>query len=170
MRGSKRSPTAPKRPEAGFSFIEILVALVLFSALGLVLWSGLGSGQALVRKTSQRATYALKILQLDNGLRQALGRLRVPFWVPAEAAVRQERGRLVMSWLDGDPDKTLTLQLRGDRIRIGEAGAEGFFGPFPGARLGLFRDEEGRPLGVEVTIAGGGEPTRILARFGSTPL
>jgi len=170
MRGSKRSPTTPQRPEAGFSFLEILVALLLFSVLGLVLWSGLASAQGLVRKTIQRASLSLQILQLDTGLRQALGRVRVPFWVRAEAAVSQEGSLLAISWLDGYPEKTLILQLRDGRIRIGEAGAQGSFGPFSGARLRLYRDEAGRPQGVEVSIDRGGETTLLLARFGSNPL
>ena len=78
MRGTGRSPTPPKSAEAGFSFVEILVALLLASALGLVLWSGLAGAQGLMRKTLQRASFSLKVLQLDTGLRQALGRVRLP--------------------------------------------------------------------------------------------
>jgi type II secretory pathway pseudopilin PulG len=170
MRGSKRSPTAPKSAEAGFSFIEILVALLLSSVLGLVLWSGLAGTQGLMRKTIQRASLSLKLLQLDTGLRQALGRVRLPFWVQAETAVSRQGGLLTIAWLDGDPDKKLTLQQQDRRVLIGETGTIGSFGPFPGVRLEVFRDERGRPLGVEVAVDRGEETVTILARFGSNPL
>ncbi len=171
MRGIKRSPTAPKSPEAGFSFVEVLVALLLASALGLVLWSGLAGAQGLVRKTIQRASQSVKILQLDTALRQAVGRVRVPFWLEPEAAISQKGGLLAISYLDGDPKSSLTFEMLDGRIQIGRSGgATSSFGPFPGAGLKLFRDEAGLPRGVELSIDRGGETTVILARFGSNPL
>jgi type II secretory pathway pseudopilin PulG len=171
MRRTERSPIAPKSPEAGFSFVEILVTLLLLSALGLVLLSGLVGAQGLLRKTIQRTAFAVKILQVDTALRQAMGRVRVPFWLAPESAVSQEGSLLAISFLDGDPQQRLTLELRDGRIRIAQSGgAWNSFGPFPGAGLKLFRDEAGRPQGVEVSIDRGGETTRILARFGCNPL
>jgi hypothetical protein len=171
MQGTGLSPTAPKSPEAGFSFVEILVTLLLASALGLVLWSGMAGAQGLVRKTIQRASFSVKVLQLDTALRQAVGRVRVPFWQEPEPVVRQEGNRLDIAFLDGYAQNSLTLELRDGRLRIEESGgAASSFGPFPGAGLKLFRDEAGRPQGVEVSIDRGGETTLILARFGSDPL
>jgi type II secretory pathway pseudopilin PulG len=169
MRGTERSPTAPKHPEAGFSFLEVLVALLLAATLGLVLWSGLGGAQGLLRQTVRRTSLAVKILQLDTALRQGLERVRVPFWLEPASAVRQEGGRIDISYLDGDPEKTLTLRLRDGRLSLEAGGVEATFGPFPGTGLALSRDPEGRPRGVEVSIDRGGEGTLILARFGSNP-
>ena len=80
------SPKTSSRNEQGFTFVEILVSMLLLSVLGLVIWSALARGQGLVQRTFQGTLEAVRVLQLDTGLRKAAGRVRVPYWERGPAA------------------------------------------------------------------------------------
>lgn len=172
MRAAERKSSPPNPIEAGFSFIEILVSMLLSAVLGLVLWSGLSNGEGLVRKTILRSSQAVEILQLDSALRRELERIRVPFWARSQTAVSQEGSILSISWLEGYAERRLSLEVRASTILIGETagGRMAAFGPFENVRMRLLPDETGRPRGVEISVERGGQPVLIAARFGGNPL
>lgn len=164
-----RSSSKPNARNAGFSFLEVLAALLLLSALSLALWGGLAGSQGLLQKTIRRLSTSVKLLQLDSAIRQALERVRIPFWIDPETAARQEGERVSFAWLDGEPERLLTFELSDGTVVIAADGGRVGFGPFPAARLKLFREESGKPRGVEVAIRGEAKETRILARCGGSP-
>ena len=163
--------------DGGFTFVEILVSLLLVSLLGLVIWSGLARGENLVRRTSRGTADAVRILQLDTALRKAAGRVRVPYW---ETGPQVEAGEdfLRVSWLDGQAQLYLSLGRRDGLLAVGFSTEEpeGLFGPFDEITLGLMTGPDGAARGIRVAVAGGaagvsgGRPIELQARFGGQPL
>ncbi len=157
--------------QGGFTFVELLVSLVLLSVLGLVVWSGLLNADGLVRRTIRQAALSARVLQLDTFLRRSALRVRVPYWQTGLQA-NQEPGKVEVPWLDGEAGATLTVELRGEQVIVGFPGEERFipFGPFPAAKLGLYKDASGQSGGIELTVTGGREePVLMRAPFGGHP-
>jgi prepilin-type N-terminal cleavage/methylation domain-containing protein len=170
---STRLPETSSQNERGFTFIEILVSLLLLSLLGLVIWNGLSRGEGLVLRTFQAAADSVKILQLDTGLRDAAGRVRVPYWEGDCAATSTDDG-ISVPWLDGYEKRFLYIERRGPRlaIRFSQEDSGVVFGPFDEISFGLVESPEGTAWGIRVTVAGGstGDPITLVARFGGEPL
>ena len=163
--------------DGGFTFVEILVSLLLVSVLGLVIWSGLDRGENLVRRTFRGTADAVRILQLDTALRKAAGRVRVPYWETGPEVEAAEYS-LRVSWLDGQALQYLSLERRGGLLAVGFSTEEpeGLFGPFDEIALGLMTGPDGTASGILVAVVGGaagisgGGPIELQARFGGQPL
>ncbi len=176
MRNARISPTfkTAAGSEAGFSLIEVMVALVLLSALGTAVWAGLLGAQGLVRRTIREASGTARMLQLDTYLRQTALRVRTPFWASTPGA-EVSSDRLRIPWLDGDPGDAMLIERHEGRLVIGteKSGQRLSFGPFDTADFGLQTDPSGRPAGVLVSVlavGAKGDPVLILAPFGGRPL
>jgi len=177
----KRSPEISFRnehsSEGGFTFVEILVSLLLVSVLGLVIWSGLARGENLVRRTFRGTADAVRILQLDTALRKAAGRVVVPYW-EAGPEVETAGDSVRVSWLDGQARRYLSLERRGGLLAVGFSTEEpeGLFGPFDEIALGLMTGPDGTTRGIRVAVVGGaaggwgGGTVELQARFGGQPL
>lgn len=163
--------------------MEILVSLLLLSVLGLVVWTGLARGQGLVLRTFDAAADSMRLLQLDTALRAAAGRVRVPYW-ETDAGATSHAGSLSVPWLDGYPDRRLSLETDGAKLVLRSADPEGreerraVFGPFASVALGLARGPEGEVRGILVSLgavpgapgAQGAQDTTLETRFGGQPL
>lgn len=167
-----------RRVEAGFTFVEVMVSLLLVSVLVLVLVSALVGAQRLIGGAGETAVGAARLLELDEALRKAALRVRTPFWEAPEAVVVAD-GRIEVPWLDGFAERSLVVERRGDRLALlfvgggpGEGARALVLGPFREIGVGTFADERGVPLGIRVTVGGsslGAELVEILARFGGRP-
>lgn len=158
----------------GFTFLEILISLFLFSLLSMVLWSGLSSAQGLIGKIFQEASHSAKILQLDDFVREAALKVKIPFWVK-EIEIEAEDDRLAIPWLDGDSEDFLVFRKQNNRIMISyqNSGQLLSFGPFADINVELQEYENGLIWGVKLTIPASSNAdykTVISAQFGSAPL
>ncbi len=168
-----RTSRKPRRNEGGFSVLELMVALLLFSTLGIAVWSGLAGGQNLVTRSIRTAAGTSRLLQMELQLRRTAALVRTPFWLPgpgAEAAA----GSLRVPWLNGDPAQALQLSWGEGRLQVrtpqGEPGA--VFGPFASVDCAVYSDGLDGASGLKVTVvvdAGNTEPLVILAPFGGSP-
>ena len=168
-----RSPRKPFRNEGGFSVLELMVALLLFSALGIAVWSGLAGGQNLVSRSIRLAAGTSRLLQMELHLRRSAALVRAPFWAPGPGA-EAAGGSLRVPWLDGDPAQTLQLSWGEGRLQVrtreGEPGA--VFGPFASVDCALYSDGPDGASGLKVSVvvdAGSSEPLLILAPFAGSP-
>jgi hypothetical protein len=153
-----------------------MVALLLFSALGIALWSGLAGGQNLVMRAIRTAAGTSRLLQMERHLRRAAALVQTPFWLPgpaAKEAAEPGQGSLRVPWLNGDPAQALQLLWQGGRLEVrtreGEPGAQ--FGPFASVQCGLDSEPNGA-FGLKVTVlveAGDTEPLMVVAPFGGSP-
>lgn len=169
--------------------MEILVSLLLLSVLGLVVWTGLARGQGLILRTFDAAAGSMRLLQLDTALRAAAGRVRVPYW-EGDAGASSDAHSISVPWLDGYPDRRLSLETDGAKLLLSSTDREGrevrraVFGPFASVALGLARSPEGEVCGILVSLgaapgapgaqttqtAQGAQGTTLAARFGGQPL
>lgn len=185
---------AKRTNKDGFTFLEILVSLVLLSVLASVLVFGVFRAQNLFGLITDRAISGVKLLQLDTSVRSLAANVRIPFWMDT-VEINQKETLLAIPYLDGDPTQYLIFETRSEHLYtriekrepyltephlwrrwIGEelskpsSRAERSFGPFTDIRFELAVDEESRMLGVGLYVTLLDKDDRevfILARFGS---
>lgn len=160
--------------EEGFTFIEILVSMVLLSVLGITIWTGLISSQGLIRKIISEASMAAKILQLDNFVRQNANKVKIPFW---EGKIKTEAGEsgLAIPYLNSDYEDILIFKTRENMLLIGskKTGQFNAFGPFKDIGFQLWEGDGEKPLGIKLSVTSGtkgNDRVIIYARFGGNPL
>ena len=174
-RGDGWSSSPPGLPtDQGSSVLEVLVTVLLLSALGFALWSGVSADVRLARRALRDTLAAARTVQLDRVLRQAALRVRTPFW---EAGPIGETGPgwLRVSWLDGEPSEGMTLERRNGLLIVHvREDAPAAFGPFAEVRFGLYEGAAGQPRGLRVSVVPlGGEgqdPRVMLASFGGSTI
>ena len=175
MRSSNGCPSfrKPSRNDGGFSVLELMVALLLFSALGVAVWSGLAGGQNLVRRSMRVAAGTSRLLQMEQYLRRQALRVRTPFW-QVGAGVQAAGQALSVPWLDGQADGSLVLDFQDQRLRVrARQGDPGMvFGPFQSVECAVYDDASGHPAGLKVSVVAepGDPPLVIQAAFGGTPI
>jgi prepilin-type N-terminal cleavage/methylation domain-containing protein len=160
--------------EEGFTFIEILVSMVLLSVLGVTIWTGLISSQGLIRKIISEASMSAKILQLDNFVRQHVNQVKIPFWEGKIKAEAVESG-LAIPYLNSDYEDMLIFKISRDMLLIGSKKTGQFtaFGPFNDIGFQLWEGDEEKLLGVKLSVSFGTKVDNnviIYARFGGNPL
>jgi hypothetical protein len=150
-----------------------MVALLLFSALGIAVWSALAGGQNLVARSIRMAAGTSRLLQMELYLRRTAALVQTPFWLPGPGA-EEAAGSLRAPWLNGDPAQALLLSWKEGRLQVrtreGEAGA--VFGPFASVQCGVYSDGPDGASGLRVSVlveTGDTEPLVILAPFGGSP-
>lgn len=172
-RGRHCLPMNRWQSEDGFTFIEILVSLVLFAVLGVVVWTALLQAQRLIGKVTLRASQSAKILQADDMVRHYAAQIRIPFWVGKleDAGNGKE---LVLPYLNGDADDVLLLRQNQGMLVIGSqsSGQMAALGPFTSIQFNIKSSSESKPWGLVVTLGVGGpqgEAVDIYAPFGGIP-
>lgn len=193
MRTASRHPRNEpvRRREAGFTLVEALVSLAIFSAVAVSVWTGAGiglrAGVRIVREAKENAA----LLTLDGLVRAEAQRIVVPFWeTPIEvgtssATVYAERvtgavgsdtggsGRsgngvaLVLPWYDGVKDSMLRIETRGRSVAVTAAGLELII-PTESLEIEFsLGPDRGR---LELETVGRHGTNRIVAPFGGVPL
>jgi type II secretory pathway pseudopilin PulG len=166
-----------RNDRGGFSVLELMVALLLFSALGIAMWSALSGGQNLVSRSMRVAAGTSRLLHLEQYLRRAALRVRTPFW-DATTRAQAEGQELLVPWLDGQAS-FLRLSFQEGKLRVQappeDLGPEDpgiVFGPFQSAEFALYEDSAGHPAGLQVSVVAepGEAPLVIRAAFGGNPL
>jgi hypothetical protein len=150
-----------------------MVALLLFSALGVAVWSGLAGGQNLVRRSISLAAGTARLLQMELYLRRTAAGVRTPYWAPGPGA-DATADSLRIPWFNGQADEALYLDWREGRLQVRtrqeEPGA--VFGPFASVACEVYAGGPGPAAGLRVLVqadAGVGEPLVIVAPFGGSP-
>jgi hypothetical protein len=150
-----------------------MVALLMFSALSIAVWSGLAGGQKLVARSIRTAAGTSRLLQMEQYLRKTAALVRTPFWAAGPVA-EEDQGSLRVPWLNGDPAQALLLSWGEGRLQVrsreGETGA--LFGPFDSVECAVYADGPDGATGLRVSVvvdAGDTEPLLILAPFGGSP-
>jgi prepilin-type N-terminal cleavage/methylation domain-containing protein len=176
VRRTKRS--ASSKNEQGFTFIEVMVALLIVSLIVVVAWQGSSRSGNLLDRISRDSLTVLKLMRAESALRDAVAEIRIPFWV-SEAVIEEGEGELAIPFYGGSADTLLVVKCEDGHIVIGtKSSGEGTtekivsFGPFAGASVDLARSDDDRPFGVRCTILvadGSFEHVEITARFGSNP-
>jgi prepilin-type N-terminal cleavage/methylation domain-containing protein len=161
----------PKRwSDDGFTFVEVLVAIALLSVVGVATSRGLSQALRSVGRTGVSLAQSARLARLDDSLRSLSGRIRVPYWA-ADQAIATGADELRVGWLDGDPERELSLGFRDGVLAVGDGRTVERYAGFGNARFSVLPDQDGRTVGIglELLLSDGSRVT-VLARLGSMPV
>jgi prepilin-type N-terminal cleavage/methylation domain-containing protein len=165
--------------EHGFTLIEALITIFLFSVIAVVVAGGVITGQQLVNKVIVSTHESFKSVQLDGYLRGMVAKVKVPYWLPNVKYVYTYNS-LEFPYLDGKPDKFLVIKNEDDGFYIGyrdddknlpEAKEElVFFGPFWQSKLDVTEDKGiVQSIALNFTSKNGDQATDVYTVFASNP-
>ena len=138
--------------ENGFTFIEVLVSLLIISLVGMVLYASFSAGFRGIEKSKAEMRTAVRRLQTDSIIRSAAGSVRIPYWI-TEYEMTAAGETLEFPWYDGEKEiKTVRLP-SGVVIDKSE----------------LVRKDGEAPFGIRITYKIGKREYTTSAAFGSFP-
>ncbi len=156
--------------ENGSTILEVMVALLVLSLLGMGAWNAAAVTLRHAALMHKRVRENAGLLQMDEMLRGMAVRIRAPFWA-GEHALEIKDGEAAVPYMDADPAKRLILSFRQNVFSIGDGETTVPYPGYTGASFSEARDNNDRICGVTVELeAGDGERVSITARFGSMPL
>jgi prepilin-type N-terminal cleavage/methylation domain-containing protein len=168
MQRRRKSPF--RRREQGFTLVEVLIGMAIMSILGLAVWTAVTVGLRTAGRLHDGALANARLLLLDDRLREAVGRVRVPWWI-AEPAVETAPGAWSIPWLDGEPDRKLVISWHDEAVWIDDGQ---YVSRHPGMTSVVVQPGlEGRDAALGITLAAVRSDTtsvRIVARYGSAPV
>ncbi|MBN1697777.1 MAG: prepilin-type N-terminal cleavage/methylation domain-containing protein [Spirochaetales bacterium] len=177
-----------KNKEDGFTFIEILVSVVILSVLGFSIWTGFIGVMNLIGSVPEATEKAQKLLALDSYLMQVCGAIKIPFWMP-EAEIEEESDKVILPFYDGKKENMLSIEYKDKYIIIttsiieeeetdeDEESGETYIptfkaGPYDEVTFEIVSTKEEGLIGLDVSILetyDEYEPVKIFVRFGSYP-
>ena len=165
--------------ERGFTYIEVMVALIILSLAGVLIWQGVSASGKLLDKISARSSSTMRLMQTEEAVREFVGRIKIPFWM-STMDLEGEEGEITVPFYEGRNDTFLVMKYEDSSLIIGTRRADGeqmvgvkSFGPFSNAEIEGARDEEGKLFGITIVLYTGetlSDGVHITARFGSNPL
>lgn len=167
------------KSDKGFTYIEMMVALIILSLAGVLVWQGISAAGKLLDKISARSSETMRLMQTEETVRELVGRIKIPFWM-STMELEEEEGEIAIPFYEGRSDNLLVIKYEDSSLIIGTRGTDGeqiegvnSFGPFSNAEIEVARGEEGELFGITVVLYTEKRPSdgvHITARFGSNPL
>ena len=163
--------------EDGFTFIEIMIALIITSLLGIVIWQGLARGSSLIEKISMSSSETVKVLQMEESIRTVTSKVIIPFWEDA-IKIEEEDDKLSIPYFEAERDKFLSIKIEDDYLLIGSSKNKEeeqnihLFGPFSEVDFELVYSEDDEIIGIKYMLQHtkkSFDTITIIARFGSNP-
>ncbi len=156
--------------ERGSTLLEVIIAMVVLSLIGVGAWSAAAVSLRAARRTHAGILAGSRLLRLDDRIRDLAGRVLTPYWMP-DPEVTLAGGTMSVSGLDGDPGKTFGLSFQDGVLTVAEGEQSTRWGGFKGAELSPALDKDQHIIGVRLDLqTGPGAHTVIVARFGGTPI
>jgi hypothetical protein len=155
----------PRAGDSGFTLVEAAAALALLclvAGLATAFYSG-GAG-ALERARGASAQAAI-LLETEAALRDALGQVRIPYW-ERQPALRFADGEVSIPYFKGEAGTRLELDWEARSLNVGGRR----FAPVEVLGTGTLVAPSGETQGIVVTLAVGGRPCPVAARFGQSAL
>jgi type II secretory pathway pseudopilin PulG len=175
----RKSGRRPGGREGGFSLIEAVVALAVFSVLGAALASiAVVSFQALESAHAEMEAVS-EISLAEKLIRDSVSEIRFPIWLSALPEIA-EGEEMAIPYLHGDKDLFFKMSFEGGRLII-DSPAEGEsavpsrrrFSAFAKMSWEILSTDKDEAYGVAVTLQPvdpAAPPIKVAARFGSAPL
>jgi prepilin-type N-terminal cleavage/methylation domain len=136
----------------GFTFVEVLVSMLILALTGAVLYGSFSVGLKAVGKSHTEVWNAVQRMQTDSIIRSAAGSVQIPYWVNTYGMNSGER-TLEFEWYGGEREHK-TIQLP----------------PYVLLKKSeLVRGKDNRPLGVRITYTIGMQEYTTSAVFASLP-
>lgn len=177
---------AARHPEAGFTLVEALVSLAIFSIVAVSVWTGAGLGLRAAAGIVREAKANAALSALDGLVRAEAQRIVVPFWEAPIGEVRSsvtfyadreneadgsdrtgEETVTVLPWYRGVKDSTLRFETHGRSVAVTAAGIEISI-PAESLDVELSLGPDRNRLELETNGLHG--TNMIIAPFGGVPL
>lgn len=110
--------------EAGFTFIEVLVAMAVLSLSGFILWTGLDGAMKSIEKIHNRNNIVSEISRFEYLFRTEINRLGPAYW---ETGIDDYSGLYMMSnslCLDTGHEKNLFYNIDLETLELKDSGIE----------------------------------------------
>jgi type II secretory pathway pseudopilin PulG len=166
-----------KNNDAGSTTIEALVALLILSIAGAALVAGTSGGIAAAVRAQGAAKDATTVLRLDDAVRRAALRVRLPYWdrsavasAVAEAGAAAGAGALTVPWFDGVADETLRLSIEGETLKVESGGTTTIFSGMQNTAAKFITEKDDSVKGIDLRCEIGGRQVHIVAPFGAVPM
>jgi len=159
----------PRNTDAAFTLVEVLVALALLAALSMVVWATSAAGGRSLRGAVSAVHRSAELLQIDSTVRLEAQRVVSPCWFAAPSA-EHSPGELRLAYLDGSPDRCLTLSFEDGVLTVGDGVQNVAFQNVQEVRMDIASSAPGRTpaLQLDVRLKGSRE-VRIVAALGGVP-
>jgi hypothetical protein len=170
MRRLWRRRSSRERSEAGFTFVEVLIGLVLLSVVGVALARGVSGALGATGRISASLTQSARLARLDDSLRSLCARIRTPYWEPGQSVTATDYG-IRIGWLDGEAGGEIALGFRDGVLTLGDGRTVERYLGFHGASFTPIEegDSRVRALRVDLELADS-RRIAIVARMGSVLL
>ena len=170
-------PKKTIRNERGFTFVEILVSLVIISFIGMILFTGASRAQTVLKNISEMSITNNRLLQYTNYLRSSAAQVKVPFWIREISFVEKEDS-LEIPYFRGEKDSYLVIGRTDHFLTIDSRNSPverplQTFGPFHSINFHPMVDENGSTSSIKTIVElDDGPKTQItvIARFGTFPI
>jgi hypothetical protein len=156
--------------EGGSTLLEVIAAMAIISILGIGAWNAVSASLRIAGRIHDNAIASERLLVLDDRVRGLAGRIRAPFWA-ARQAVEADAGSMSVSFLDGNPEKKMSLSFQGGILSVDDGSAVTRFTGFTEADFSPATDDGNNVFGITVNVrTKDGKRLAITARFGSMPI
>jgi prepilin-type N-terminal cleavage/methylation domain-containing protein len=156
--------------DQGFALLEVIAGLAILSVVSIGVWSGATAVLRVISRYHDTALACARLLQLDDRFREAVGRVCVPWWLSGPTVKEMDNGYSI-PFLDGQPDKVMSIRLRNGSLFITDGA---YVSDFPGVTAAsvsaaLDASSASRGAALEIEMTGIGRVV-IVARWGGTPV
>lgn len=155
--------------EEGSTALEALIAIAVISIAAVALVAGARNGLSVITKAESSARDSAKVLRIDDALRSAASRVRVPYWARG-TELESDGQQVTIPWYEGLRGSALTISLGNETLTIAEGATSRVFPDVPGARLALVNNPAGAVSAIELRYASRRGEIRVLAPFGAAAL
>ena len=158
-----------KKSDNGFTFVEVLAAVIILTVLGVVIWQGFLSALTGIDGIGVEITECTKILQIDDTVREAASRIIVPFWLNT-APVEKEINLMRIPYIDSCSDKELIISFEKEVLTIETDGNTISFSAIDNVEMDFLTDDNNSIYGILLNINYSNEKFTIEAPFGGLPV
>jgi prepilin-type N-terminal cleavage/methylation domain-containing protein len=155
---SKRNPG--RKPEDGFTFMELLVAMAIMSILGVTVWLGFAAAVNLIHAVPVSVELVQSFISLDTFLREYVSRVKPPFWQP-ELDYYIDSTSVLFPFYEGEEDRYLQIEFYDNYLIISTYTEEDEddevqelyrSGPFTYVSFNEVSEKELGFIGMEITL------------------
>lgn len=114
----KQKKIIPSR-EAGFTLIEVLMAIAVLSIGMFLIGVGVFSSVNAISKVNKKNDNNVILLKVVSVVEKYVERVMFPFWEKPEVKTANGGKGVSINYFDGDPDKLLIIEFEDGVFRIG---------------------------------------------------
>lgn len=98
-----------KKPEDGFTFMEVLAGMAIMSILGVTVWMGFAAAVHLIHSVPVSVELVQSYMVLDTIVREYISRVKPPFWQP-ELDYYMDSTSVIFPFYEGVEDQFLQIE------------------------------------------------------------